>query len=151
MNTIGTLPCVALALCLNVLLTNTQAAEKAGTFKVVNGTVSVERAGERSRAQPGDPVMEGDRVITATSSFAGITLLDNTRLTAGPDSTLVIEAFSFDTTTHEGQVDARLNKGRLAVISGLLAKSSPDSVIYRTGSMTIGVRGTEFIIEAAGE
>lgn len=142
------LPCFLMVLCAAV---PAQAEERAGTFKVVNGTVHVERAGVTENAQIGGALMQGDRVVTAPDSFAGITLRDNTRLTASPDSTLVIDAFSFDTTTHKGRLNASLKKGRLAVISGQLAKANPESVTYNTGSMTIGVRGTEFILEAAGE
>lgn len=151
MNGMGSLPHIALALCLYALSPAMLAADRAGTFKVINGTVHVERAGETLRAQVGDAVMTGDRVTTAAASFAGITLLDNTRLTAAPSSTLTIDAFSFDTRTHQGQIDAQLHRGKLAVISGQLAKSSPESVTYNTATMTIGVRGTEFIIEAAEE
>lgn len=145
----GMVPCLFLLLS---TATPAQADEdRAGTFKVVNGSVQVERSGETEIAQVGGAVMQGDRVITAANSFAGITLRDNTRLTASPNSALVIDAFSFDTTTHEGRLNASLKKGRLSVISGQLAKANPESVTYNTGTMTIGVRGTEFILEAAGE
>lgn len=145
------LPCITLMLAVAGYSGLATADDRAGTFKVVNGSVSVERDGQTLAAKVGGAVMQGDRVTTAPSSFAGITLRDNTRLTASPDSTLVIDAFSFDTTTHEGRLDASLKKGKLAVISGQLAKANPEAVTYNTGSMTIGVRGTEFILEAAGE
>ncbi len=143
--------CLSLLLVIGSYGGQAAADDRAGTFKVVNGTVSIERGGQTLAAKVGGPVMQGDRVTTAPSSFAGITLRDNTRLTASPDSTLVIDTFSFDTTTHEGRLDASLKKGKLAVISGQLAKANPEAVTYNTGSMTIGVRGTEFILEAAGE
>lgn len=142
---------MAAALWLGVAAGSGWAAEQAGTFKVVNGNVQLVRDGETRTAQVGDAVFEGDRVVTAAASFAGITLLDNTRLTAAPNSTLVIDDFHFDTTTHEGRINASLAKGKLAVISGQLAKSSPETVTYNNGTMTIGVRGTEFVIESAGE
>jgi len=125
--------------------------ENAGTFKVVSGEVSVMRDGKTLKASPGAAVKAGDVVITSAASFAGITLRDNTRLTAGPGSRLVIDRFAFDTTTHDGELSASINKGSLAVISGQLAKANPEKVVFNTGTMTVGVRGTEFIIEAGKE
>ena len=49
----------------------------------------------------------------------------------------------------KGELDAHLKRGSLAVISGKLAKASPESVRFRTDSVTLGVRGTEFILEAS--
>ncbi|MGB1237876.1 MAG: FecR family protein [Pseudomonadales bacterium] len=140
-----------LLLCaVNPALADT-ATQKAGTFKVVSGTVEVVRNGEVRSANIGDTLHVGDQVVTSAASFAGITLYDNTRLTAGPSSSLVIDAFAFSTTTHEGELSASVAKGSLAVISGQLAKANPEKVVFNTNTMTVGVRGTEFIIEAHGE
>lgn len=125
--------------------------QKAGTFKVISGSVTALRDNNTYSVKIGDPVYIGDKIITAPASFAGITLYDNTRLTSGPDSSIVINAFAFSTTTHEGELDAYINKGSLAVISGQLAKTNPERVVFNTSTMTVGVRGTEFIIEAHGE
>ena len=137
---------VAIASSAGVLADN-----RAGTIKTLRGDVTISRADQMLTAAVGDAVMAGDQVITGPVSFAGITLLDNTRMTAGPDSRMEIEEFSFDTTTHEGSLNTTVQRGTLSVVSGQLAKANPDSVRFNTGSMTLGVRGTEFIIEAAGE
>ncbi len=125
--------------------------EKAGTFKVISGSVSALRDNTTYAVKMGDSVYIGDTIITAPASFAGITLFDNTRLTSGPESSVVIDRFSFNTTTHEGELSASVAKGSLAVISGQLAKTNPERVVFNTSTMTVGVRGTEFIIEAHGE
>lgn len=127
------------------------AEQKAGTFKVISGSVKTVRNNTVYNVAIGDSVFIGDQIITAAASFAGITLYDNTRLTSGPNSSVVINTFSFNTTTHDGELNAHINKGSLAVISGQLAKSSPESVVFNTNTMTVGVRGTEFIIEAHEE
>lgn len=145
---------------LAVLISNVQVSvaeslpstgQKAGTFKVVSGSVKAFRNDIYHVVKAGDPVWIGDKIITAAASFAGMTLYDNTRLTSGPNSSIVIDAFSFNTTTHKGELSASIGKGSLAVISGQLAKASPEKVVFNTDTMTVGVRGTEFIIEAHGE
>lgn len=124
------------------------ASEPAGTVKTSKGQVQVERSGQRLPAKVGDPVLVSDRVVTGADSAVGITLRDNTMLTAGQNSTLELNRFAFDSTTHAGALEASVKRGSLAVISGKLAKASPDTVRYSTPSMTLGVRGTEFVIEA---
>jgi hypothetical protein len=39
-----------------------------------------------------------------------------------------------------------LKRGTLAVVSGKLAKQSPDAMKVRTPAAVLGVRGTEFLV-----
>lgn len=126
------------------------AAEEAGTVKTAKGAVSIERGGQKLPVAVGGKVFATDRVVTGADSSVGITLRDNTLLSAGPNSVLSLDKFSFDATTHAGTVDATLKRGTLGVISGKIAKSDSDSVRFRTPTTTLGVRGTEFVIEVVG-
>ena len=139
--------CQALgALLLMFSVAVAQAAEVAGTIKTSRGTASIERAGASLPAAVGAAVQVNDRIVTGADGIVGVTLRDNTRLTAGPDTTLALDQYEFDTTTHDGAMDATVSRGSLAVISGDIAKASPDAVVFRTPTVTLGVRGTEFII-----
>jgi len=73
---------------------------------------------------------------------------DDSLLSAGPNSILALDRYEFDTTTNQGKLDASLRKGSLAVISGRIAKQSPDAMTVRTPSAILGVRGTEFVVTA---
>lgn len=126
-------------------------ASPAGMVKTLQGAVSVERAGQRIPASPGTPVFVGDRVRTGRDGSVGITLRDDTRLTAGPDSTLLITEFRFDPHTSEGSLLASLIKGTFGVITGLIAKRSPENMHFKTPTMTLGIRGTEFVVDVKGE
>ncbi len=123
------------------------AAEDAGQIKVVNGTVTLERDGKSMPAVIGARVMQSDTLKTGAGSSVGVTLLDNTLLSAGPNSTLVIERFAFNSTTHQGQLDAGLKRGTLSMVSGKLAKQSPDAVRVITPTSVLGARGTEFHVQ----
>ena len=127
------------------------AGEIAGQVKTLKGSASIERSGERIPANIGFPILASDRIVTTSGSSIGITLRDNTMLTAGPDSVLELSKYSFDSTTHGGALDASVRKGTLAVISGKLAKASPETVQFRTPNAIMGVRGTEFVIEVGDE
>lgn len=118
-------------------------------IKVARGSVAVERAGKRVSVTVGDRVMSADRVITGADGAVGIVLRDSTRLSAGPNSVLSLDKYSFDSTTHAGEIDASVRQGTLSVISGKVAAASPEKVTFRTPTATLGVRGTEFVIEVA--
>lgn len=124
------------------------AANEAGTVKTVKGSVAIERSGQKQAVVVGAHVLAADRIVTGADGAVGITLRDNTMLSAGPNSTLDLNKFAFDATTHAGTLDASVKRGTLAVISGKIAKASPANVRFSTPTVTLGVRGTEFIIEA---
>ncbi len=127
-----------------------QATEQAGMVKVAKGMVSIEREGKRLEAGVGTPVMVADRVRTGRDGSVGVTLRDNTLLSAGPNSLLVIDKFAYDNTTQEGNMSVAIRKGTLSVASGKIAKRTPESVDFHTPTSILGVRGTEFVIEVEG-
>jgi hypothetical protein len=106
----------------------------------------VERDGKRIAAKPGMNVRAADTLVTGADGAAGVTFLDNTMISAGPSTVLQIERYRFDSTTHDGQFDASLKKGSLAVVSGKMVKQTPGSMRLRTPSSVMGVRGTEFVV-----
>lgn len=129
--------------------TSTLWAADSGTAKVVRGDVRVERAGTSVPLLVGDMVMEKDRIVVPADGSAGITLRDDTRISVGPRSTLVINGFSFDPKTQDGSVDTSILSGTMRYVTGLVGRLKPCAVRVATATATIGVRGTEFIVEVA--
>lgn len=125
------------------------AASDVGEIKTTKGSAHVERDGSRVAAKVGMHVRQSDRLVTGADGTVGITFLDNTLVSAGPNSTLVIDSYRFDSTTHAGKFDASLQRGSLAVISGKMVKQSPEAMRIRTPSSVLGVRGTEFVVKVA--
>lgn len=121
-------------------------AQEAGHVKVAKGSVQIERGGQKIPATLGAMVQAGDVVVTGVDGSVGITFLDNSLLSAGPNSVLAIDRFAFDSTTHQGSFESSLQKGTLAVVSGKLAKQSPDAMKVKTPAAVLGVRGTEFLV-----
>ena len=122
-------------------------ANDVGQVKVTKGVVHMEREGARIPAVVGMPVREADRLVTGADGTVGVTFADNSLLSVGPNSTLAVDKFSFNSSTHEGRFDASLQRGTLAVVSGKMVKQSPDSMKIRTPSAIMGVRGTEFVVQ----
>ncbi len=141
---------VLVAACGCAPVIDASAADAIGVVKTVKGAVHIERAGQNVNVAVGSEVLANDRIVTGPESSVGITLRDNTLLTEGSSSTLELNRFAFDTTTHDGAFDATIRHGSLAVVDGKLAKAHPEAVRFSTPTTTLGVRGTEFIIEVGG-
>jgi hypothetical protein len=122
----------------------------AGLVKRSLGQVSIEHRGQTLPARPGMAVQVGDTLRTGPDGAVGITLADDTLLTTGPGSELVISTFAFDATSHDGQLLASLWRGTLHVVTGLIGKRSPDKVNVQTRTVVLGSRGTEFIVDTRG-
>jgi len=123
-------------------------ADSVGQIKISSGAAYIERMGQRLAAVVGTNVESADTIVTGADGSAGITFNDNSRLSVGPNTTLAISRFSFNPTTHEGNFDSSLKRGTLSVVSGKLAKRSPDAMTVSTPSTILGVRGTEFVVHA---
>jgi len=126
------------------------AVRQAGFLKTLKGGVQLLQApGEAARvAQAGDVLLPGGRITTGPDSAASLVLRDGSTLVLGPSSQMELTAFSFDATTHEGNLLASLLKGSLRMITGLLGKSHPEAVRIETQFAFVGVRGTDFIVQA---
>lgn len=121
-------------------------AADAGRVKTSRGAAWIERAGARQPATVGTAVRQDDVIVTGADGAVGITFADDSRLSIGPDTTLAIERFAFNPTTHEGAHETSLRSGTLAAVSGKLAHQSPDAMKVRTPAAILGVRGTEFVV-----
>lgn len=126
-------------------------AYESGIIKTVRGQVRIERGGSNLEARVGVPVYERDRVIVQDASSVGISMSDETLLSIGRNSTLVIDKYSYDPVTREGQVATSILKGTLRYVTGLIGRARPKAVMVTTNNATIGIRGTEFIVEVPDE
>lgn len=121
-----------------------------GQIKTETGAVTVERGGKAQAVAIGDHVFQSDTIVTAADGTVGITFADNSLMSLGPDSRLVLDQFRFDTTTQDGVFDSSLQKGTLAVKSGQIVHQTPEAMHIRTPAALLGVRGTEFVVRADG-
>lgn len=128
-------------------VTGPAVAADIGQVKVSKGSVQVERAGQKRAATVGMGIQASDVVLTGADGSAGITFTDNSLVSVGPNSVFAIDKYSFDTTTHAGEFEGSLKKGKLAAVSGKMVKQSPESMKIRTPSAVMGVRGTEFVVQ----
>jgi hypothetical protein len=115
--------------------------------KTANGEVSVLRSGQRLPLKIGDPIYEKDVIETGKDGSVGITFIDNSVFSTGPESRLAVDQFSFDSSNFKGSMLADMQKGTLSVVSGDIARSSPGQMRIRTPTAVLGVRGTTFAVQ----
>ncbi|RYF33926.1 MAG: hypothetical protein EOO26_06355 [Comamonadaceae bacterium] len=124
-------------------------SEHAGFMKNVRGDVQLLSAsGVMRPARAGDVVAPIERIVTGRDGAASVVLRDGTTMVLGPSSRLDLKEFSFDATTQDGGMIVSLLRGTLRMITGLIGKSNPDAVRVETQTATIGIRGTDFIVQA---
>ncbi|GER17597.1 FecR family protein [Variovorax boronicumulans] len=128
------------------------APQQAGFVKMVRGNVQLlDGAGATRTAVPGDALGAVDRIVTGPDSSAAVVLRDNTTLMVGPSSRMDLKEFHFDGTTRDGGMLVSLLRGSMRMITGLIGKTNPDAVRVETQTATIGIRGTDFIVQTDGQ
>jgi hypothetical protein len=127
----------------------TPQAEQAGIFKKVQGAVTLRTGDAPARAvASGDALAVGERLHAGKHAGASFTLSDGTELMLGERSAVVLREYQYNSTTQEGNILLDFIGGQLRVISGLISKKSPESLKVRAPSAVVGVRGTDFVLEA---
>ena len=140
---------LALASTAALAQTASSAEPIAGIVKSVRGDVQMfDVNGALRPASAGDAMAPIDRLVTGADSGASVVLRDGTTLVVGPSSRLDLKDFHFDTTTQEGGMLVTLLRGSLRMVTGLIGKAHPEAVRVQTQTATIGIRGTDFIVQA---
>jgi hypothetical protein len=122
--------------------------QRIGQIKTLSGQAVVVRGGERLPAKVGDPVYESDMIETgAPGSTIGITFIDNTVFSTGPETQLALSQFRFDSSNFRGEMLADVKKGSLSVVSGDITRSTPGAMKIRTPTAVLGVSGTTFAVK----
>jgi len=134
-----------------VPLSRVSASSPIATVKKVSGTATVIRQGNTISAAVGLAILENDTIRTDPGGSIGIVFNDETFLSLGPGSVLVIDEFVFAPTEGRFSIAIRMLKGTTAYLSGLISKLAPESAHFKTPTASIGIRGTKFLAKVEGE
>jgi hypothetical protein len=114
--------------------------------KIVEGTASITRGEKVISAVRDEKLYQGDLLKTGANGSLGVTFRDNTLLSLGANSTVIIKDFQFVPAEGKLSLVTRIIKGTAAYLSGVIAKLSPQSVKFETPVATVGFRGTRFLV-----
>lgn len=120
----------------------------AGVVHSSQGSATVTRGEKVLPAKPGTKLWVDDVLSTGADGSLGVVFRDDSTLSLGPDSRLVLREFLFSPAERKLGLVARLTQGTMAYLSGLLGKLAPEKVRFETPVATIGIRGTRFAVRA---
>lgn len=119
----------------------------AGRVKTINGSASIVRGQSSLPAIVNEEIFQGDTLRTGPDGSLGVILKDDSMLSLGPNSEVVVDQFLFTPAEGKLALVTRMVKGTAVFLSGVIAKLSPQSVRIETPNATIGVRGTKFLVK----
>lgn len=125
----------------------TAASAAVGIAKIVTGDVRVSGTQGERALKSGDAVFENTRLIAGKQSSASVVLRDGTALVLSENSQFNIQKFTFDATTQDGGMLINLLQGSMRMLTGLIAKINPDAIQVKTKTLSVGIRGTDFIVD----
>lgn len=122
-----------------------------GSIKTVKGTAFIVRQNQTLQAKAGEKIFKNDSLKTGSDGAMGMVFKDDSLLSLGPDTAVTINEFLFSPAEGKLSLVARLFKGTVAYLSGIIAKLSPESVRFETPIGNVGIRGTKFVIKVDGD
>jgi hypothetical protein len=138
---------VLMALSGSHAFAQTSPSAAAGIVKIVTGDVRVVDAQGERVLKSGDAVHANARLIAGKQSSASLVLRDGTTLVLSENSQFVVEKFAFEATTQNGNMLINLLQGSMRMLTGLIAKINPDAIQVKTKTLSVGIRGTDFIVD----
>jgi len=135
------------ALSLLASVRTATAVETIGMVRTVSGAATVTRGERTLTAVPGLKLLVGDTLGTGPDGSVGIILRDDSSLSIGPDSRLVLRTFLFSPSEGKFGLVARITRGTMAYLSGLIGKLASEKARFETPTATIGIRGTRFAVK----
>jgi len=125
------------------------ADEAIGSVKNLKGDVQIERGGITLPAAAGEPIYPSDTIKTADNGALGLILHDDTLISMGPGSVLVLKEYLFEPKEPRYSMVFGLLKGTFVYQSGVIGKLAPEAIRLETPDSTIAVRGTRLLVKVS--
>lgn len=120
-------------------------AAPAGRVQFVAGEVALESVGKPARRiAKGDPIEEGDTVVTGATGQAQLLMSDEALVAVRPGTRLRVETYRY-----AGKADGSergvlaLLRGSFRTVTGAIGRFNHDSYRVNTPTATVGIRGTD--------
>jgi hypothetical protein len=131
-------------ICSILLIVSPLAAPAQDTKIGVTAVVNPEATGQpptqpRRPLQVGLDVFSRESVVTTAGGQAQMLFQDESALTIGPNSEVVLDEFVYDPTLKTGKIALSATRGVFRLVGGQISKTAP--VTLKTPTATIGVRG----------
>ena len=128
-----------------------------GQIQVTGGPTDIRREGETTEVTDREDLFSNDVILTGDNAVAEITLVDETRISVGPNSEFAITEFSYTApaTLNDSPLGAlvvSLRNGVVRAITGLIGKNKANRYAINSSlTSTIGIRGTDFTVRSCND
>lgn len=122
-------------------------AANIGSIKNIEGQAWISRGEKQLPAQAGARLLVDDVLKTGDDGAVGIILQDNTIISMGPLSEMVLADFLFQPEISKFAMFIKFFKGTFSYLSGTIGKLAPESVRIETPVGMVAVRGTHFFVK----
>ncbi|MDP2125770.1 MAG: FecR family protein [Pseudohongiella sp.] len=120
-----------------------------GQISLVLGRAWIEGAQGRVMISAGSPVRASDRILTESNGHVHIRFVDQALVSVRPDSRLEIVQYDYNADQPQrSAIKLNLEEGVTRSISGHGATSARERFRLNTPIAAIGVRGTDFVVNA---
>src|SRR5882724_8027191 len=117
------------------------AQQRVGVSSAVNPEVTgIPPGAAPRRLVLGQDVVFNERITTGPAGQTQVLFVDQSAMTVGSNSDMVIDEFVYDPNAGTGKLAASLTRGVFRFVGGKLSKQD-NAVTMRTPSATIGIRG----------
>jgi hypothetical protein len=126
------------------------AAEVAGTVSFLAGEAQIQRTNGQSQALAmGARIDAGDRIATGPGGHVYVTMVDGAFVVVRPKSRLHIEDYHYDAAVPaNNRIKLSLEEGVVRSVTGRAGEASKQSYRFNTPLAAIGIRGTDFVVQA---
>lgn len=122
-------------------------AAEIGQIEQMSNSVQILRNNNKIQGRVGELVRKEDTILTGSNSNVWITFTDNSQFSLGANSRVELSEYTYNPGKKKGNFSSTVRKGTLVVVSGKIAKFSPQAMKVRTRTSTISVRGTKFMVK----
>jgi hypothetical protein len=96
----------------------------------------------------GTPLLRDETVTSSASGRGQLLFLDQTTLSLGPNTTIILDRFVYDPDSGAGEIGLQLTEGALRFIGGALSRRQDATITTPTAS--IGIRGSTALVVHQG-
>jgi hypothetical protein len=117
-----------------------------GAVAAVAGEVWAKSPGSQRRRSlsSGKTIFSNDVIKTGPNGRVQILFADETVLTLGPNTEVVLDNYAYNPFDSSGEISTRINHGTLSIVSGKMRSISERRL--KTPGGYIGIRGTELLV-----
>ncbi|UCZ56813.1 FecR domain-containing protein [Desulfurispirillum indicum] len=119
--------------------------EPIGTVVGIQGQVWAHTENSQRALRLKSSVYPREEIVTGSEGRVQISFLDDSVLSQGPQSSVILDTYIFDPTAQDSNLMLRMQRGAFRNITGRIAEQNPENHKLESPLAVIGIRGTDIV------